>query len=326
MRVLPFRHVRAAGLLAVAAIVACPPIAWAHAGRPPEPHDLWSAWAFEPAVVAGLVAGAALYARGVRTLWRAAGPGRGIRRWRVACFAGGLAAVALALLSPIDTVGTALFSVHMVQHLLLIVVAAPLLVLGDGGTGILWSLSLDGRRGVGAWWRRQRALPALWHRLRRPLVALALHLSALWLWHVPAAYDAALSNEAVHVAEHACFFLTALLFWYPVADPHRRARLGVGPATLYLFVAGLQGTLLGALITFARHPWYAAHYGTTVAWGLTPLEDQQIAGLVMWIPAGFVYLGALIATVLPALQGTGQFTAPAVSSSAPAAASARGTP
>jgi cytochrome c oxidase assembly factor CtaG len=118
------------------------------------------------------------------------------------------------------------------------------------------------------------------------------------------------------------FLATALLFWYPIADARPRQRFGVGVATLYLFAAGLQCTLLGALITMARRAWYFGHYGTTAAWGLTPLEDQQLAGLVMWIPAGLVYLAALIPTVLPVLRGGNQW----VTSPTAAGVSARGTP
>jgi cytochrome c oxidase assembly factor CtaG len=318
VRELTRRSIAAAG----GALVVCPHVAWAHTGRAPEPHDLWSSWTFAPAVIVGLALACWCYARGVRALWRAAGAGRGIPRWRVACFGGGVAATALALLSPIDAMGTALFAAHMTQHMLLVVVAAPLLVLGDAGTAALWALRIDARRAVGAWWRPQRVLRAVWETLRRPLVAFTLHVGALWLWHVPTLYDAALRHESVHVAEHATFFLTALLFWYPIADPHRRRRFGVGVATLYLFAAGLQCTLLGALITFASHPWYFAHYATTAPWGLTPLEDQQLAGLIMWIPAGLVYLVALIPTVLPVLRGGNQWVATPTA----AGVSARGTP
>jgi putative membrane protein len=301
--------------------VVIPRPAWAHVGRAPEPHDLWTSWTFAPAVIAGLALGACLYARGVRALWRRSAPGRGVARWRVACFAGGSLAIALALLSPIDALGSALFAAHMTQHMLLVVVAAPLLLLGDIETAVLWSLPLSARRGLGRWWRHAR-LRALWRVLRLPLVAWTLHIGALWLWHLPSFYDAALRSEALHVVEHASFFLTALLFWYPIVEPRRSRRVAVGVATLYLFAAGLQCTLLGAFITFARHPWYAAHYGTTAAWGLSPLEDQQLAGMIMWIPAGFVYLVALLPLVLPLLRAPSQWvTSPTV-----AGVSARGTP
>ena len=301
---------------------ALPRSAWAHTGRVPGPHDLWSSWTFAPAVIVGLALALWSYARGVRALWRHAAPGRGVARWRTACFAGGLFAVALALLSPIDAIGSALFAVHMTQHMLLVVVAAPLVVLGDAGTAVLWALPIDARRRVGLWWRHTTVLPAVWRVLRLPLVAWTLHVGALWLWHLPSLYDAAIRNEGLHVAEHASFFLTALLFWYPLADPHPSRRLGVGVATLYLFAAGLQCTMLGALMAFARHPWYFAHYGTTAAWGLSPLEDQQVAGLIMWIPAGLVYLVALVPLVLPVLRTPRQWDA----SPTAAGVSARGTP
>jgi putative membrane protein len=302
--------------------VALPRSAWAHVGRAPEPHDLWTSWTLAPAVIVALALASWAYARGVRALWRHSAPGRGIARWRVACFAGGSLAVALALISPIDTLGSALFAAHMTQHMLLVVVAAPLLALGDAGTALLWALPIGARRGVGLWWRRARLLPAIWRVLRLPLVAWTLHVGALWLWHLPSLYDAAIRDETLHVAEHASFFLTALLFWYPLADPHRGRRFGVGVSTLYLFAAGLQCTMLGALMAFARHPWYPAHYGTTQPWGLTPLEDQQMAGLIMWIPAGLVYLVALVPIVLPVLRAPRQW----VASPTVAGVSARGTP
>jgi putative membrane protein len=314
---------RGIGVSAIA-LVALPRAAWAHVGRAPEPHDLWTAWTFAPTVIVGLVVASWLYARGVRALWHAAGTGRGIPAWRVACFAGGIATLAIALLSPIDSVATALFAVHMIQHMLLVVVAPPLLVLGDPALASIWALRIGARRGVAGWWRAQRVLPAFWDVLRRPLVAFSLQVAALWLWHLPALYDAALRNEGVHVAEHVSFLATALLFWYPIADARPRQRFGVGVATLYLFAAGLQCTMLGALIAMSRRPWYFGHFGTTGAWGLTPLEDQQLAGLVMWIPAGLVYLAALIPTVLPVLRGdraTQWVTSPTA-----AGVSARGTP
>jgi cytochrome c oxidase assembly factor CtaG len=292
----------------------------AHTGRAPEPHDLWSSWTFAPAVIGGLVLGAWWYARGVRRLWHAASPGRGIAYWRAACFAGGIAALALALLSPIDAVATALFAVHMTQHMLLVVVAAPLLVAGDPGLATLWALDVPARRRLAAWWRGARIVPAVWHSLRLPLVAWTVHVATLWIWHLPTLYGAALRDERIHVAEHAAFLLTALVFWYPILE-RGRSRLRLGVVVLYLFAAGLQCTVLGAAITFARHPWYIGHYATTAAWGLTPLQDQQLAGLIMWIPASLAYLIALVPVVLPALRAPPEWTEPTI-----AGVSARGTP
>jgi putative membrane protein len=177
------------------------------------------------------------------------------------------------------------------------------------------------RRSVTAWWRRARVVPAIWRVLRLPLVAWTLHVGTLWVWHLPSLYGAALRDERVHVAEHAAFFLTALVFWYPIVERARSRRYGFGTTVFYLFAAGLQCTVLGAAITFARRPWYVGHYGTTAAWGLTPLEDQQLAGLIMWIPASLAYLVALVPSVLPVLRSGPRWSDPTA-----AGVSARGTP
>lgn len=322
MRLFSRRSISAPCVAALLGVTALPREAWAHVGRVPEPHDLWRAWTFAPAVAVVLAVSAWAYARGVRAVWRAAGRGRVLAPWRIACFGGGVLAVALAMISPIDAVGSALFSVHMTQHMLLVVVAAPLLLLGDPPTAFLWALRIGQRRRIGLAWRGCRVPRALWRQLRRPLVAWTLHVGMLWLWHLPTLYDAALRDERMHVLEHAAFFGTALLFWSLLTDSRQRQRLGVGTATLYLFAAALQCTMLGALMAFAHRPWYLAHYGTTAAWGLTPLEDQQIAGLIMWIPAGLAYLVALVPSVLPALRAPAQWTA----SPTVAGVSARGTP
>lgn len=286
-------------LLLITALVV-PRAALAHAGAAPEPHDLWSAWTWAPTVLIGLALGAWLYARGVRALWRRAGRGRVTAPWRVWCYFGGLLSVFLALVSPVDAVGEALFAVHMVQHMLLMMVAAPLIVLGDPVTVTLWALPIRWRRRIGLGWRRARWLRGPWHLITLAPIAWTIHVFTLWIWHAPTFFEHALNNELVHEFEHATFFVTALLFWWLLFAPRGR-RLSVGAKVAYLFAAMLQGTILGAVITFARHPWYWTYFGTTRAWGLTPLEDQQLAGLIMWIPAGLIYLVALIPIVASAL-------------------------
>jgi len=285
-------------LAVVLALAAAPAAARAaHVGAAPEPHDLWTAWTLEPAVLLGLAVGGWAYSRGLRTLRaRTRGrPRRGVAGWRAGCYAAGLLTLAVALVSPVDAVGGALFSVHMAQHLLLVMVAAPLLVLGEPLLVTLWALPLGARRALGRWWARARRARAAWRTLRQPLVVWALHVGTLWAWHAPRLYQGALRHPAVHALEHASFFLPALLFWWLLADRRSRRRLGVGTCVVFLFTAGLQSTVLGALITVAQRPWYTAYYDTTRAWGLTPLEDQQLAGLIMWIPASAVYLAALVA-------------------------------
>jgi putative membrane protein len=309
--------------VALVAFACAPDIAWAHPGRAPEPHDLWTAWTLAPAVLGGCALAAWVYARGVIAARRRAPRARVAARWRVCCYAAAWLTLLVALVSPLDAVSGALFSAHMLQHLLLMMVAAPLFVLGDPMTATLWAVPMRGRRAAAAWWRRAAPLRAGWRFLTAPLAAWTLHVAVLWTWHYPAFYDHALRVEPVHVVEHATFFLTALLFWWPVLRPHGR-RLRDGITVVYLFAAALQGTLLGAALTLATHPLYTAHFGTTRAWGLTPLEDQQLAGLLMWVPAGFVYLAALVPPVLRALrEPRGQRTR---SSLAIAGVSARGTP
>lgn len=282
---------------AIAALLAAlvPLPAAAHAGRPPAPHDLAAAWPLEPGVLAPLLLAGWLYARGTERLWRSAGAGRGVRRREAACFAAGWLALAVALASPLHPLGNALFSAHMVQHELLVALAAPLLVLGRPLVPLLWALPPGWRRAAGAA-ARGRAVRAGWRALTAPFAAWLLHAAALWLWHLPGPYQAALGGDAAHALQHASFLGTGLLFWWSVAHG-RGGRTGHGAAAAYLFATAMHSGGLGALLTFARSPWYPAYAGATEAWGLTPLEDQQLAGLVMWIPGGLAYLVAALVLV-----------------------------
>ena len=293
----------AAGLIAALGLVsAAGPTAWAHEGSPPAPHDLWTAWTWDPVVVLGLVVGAWVYARGVRALWRRAGAGRGIRRWQAAGSALGLATLFVALVSPLDALSSALFSAHMVQHLLLILVAAPLLVLGRPQIAGLWALPPSDRRRLTAWWRRATGPRVAWQALSRPLAAWALHSVSLWVWHLPSLYQAALHSPLIHALEHATFLGTALLFWWSLVHSTTRGRFGYGGGLFYVFTLAAQGTALGALLTFSQTPWYPVYAASVAAWGLSPLEDQQLAGLIMWIPGGLVYLAAGLWLVAAWLQ------------------------
>lgn len=307
---------------ALALLALAPRAALAHPGRAIEPHDLWRAWTLAPAVLGAFVVATWLYARGLGAYRHRAGRGRVVPRWRVWCHALAWLALLVALVSPLDAMGGALFSAHMVQHLLLMMIAAPLYVAGDAMSVSLWALPVSARRAVGAWWLRHRRVRGTWRLVARPGVAWLLHVGALWLWHAPSFYDRALVDARVHVLEHVTFFATALLFWWVILRPHGR-RLGAGPAVVYLFAAALQSTLLGALLALARHPLYAAHFGTTRAWGFTPLEDQQLAGLLMWVPAGLVYLTVLVPLALRMLRAPAAQRPRAL---AVAGVSTRGTP
>ena len=238
----------------------------------------------EPSALIAVVVGGALYARGVLRLWHRAGREHVVHRWQAACFGAGLLSIVVALESPLDNLSADLFALHMVQHLLLILVAGPLLVLGAPLAPLLWALPKASRRPLGSCCRRIALLA-------RPAVAVGLHSLALWLWHLPALYDAALRSRGLHVLEHVSFLATAALLWWTVLHIARRSQ---GLSILYLFGMALQSTLLGALLTFSATPWYTAHLASAPAWGLTPLEDQQFAGLIMWVPGAGVYLAAAL--------------------------------
>ena len=253
------------------------------------PGEVPAAWTFDPVVVLSLLAAAGTYGFGVRRLW-SRGRGRGVRPARVVAFAAGLVALAVALVSPVAALGHTLFAVHMVQHLIIVLVAAPLLVWGAPLLPCSLALPDALRRDLRAL-GRDHTVAAVGATLTGPLVVWITHVGALWMWHLPALYEAALTNEWVHVVEHVSFFVTALLFWSLVIPSRPRmpypARLG------FVFVTALQSGALGAILTFASVPLYSIHAAGARAWGLSALGDQQLAGVIMWIPAGVVYLASM---------------------------------
>ena len=282
------------GWLAIVFLLSVYPMpVFAHNGKPHTWHDLWHSWSFEPLVVITLGLSAWLFVNGLRQLWRESGMGRGIRRWEAAAFAGGWFALLVALVSPLHSWSRVLFSAHMTQHEVLMLVAAPLLVLGRPIIAFMWALPLSWSRGLGRI-GKARWLQAVWRGLTIPFVAWLVHAVALWVWHIPRLFDAVLTSEWVHTTQHLSFLLSALLFWWALIHG-RRGLMGYGAAVLYVFTTSLHSGLLGAFITFSSSVWYPSYMGLTASWGLTPLEDQQLGGLIMWIPAGLVYVAAGLA-------------------------------
>ena len=250
-------------------------------------------WQPEWPVAAILAVSLWFYLRGVQRLWRAASPGRGIARGEVACFIAGWMVLAAALMPPVHTLGEMLFSVHMVEHELLMAVAAPLLVLGRPLIAFLWALPQSARRDLGSL-SRARAVHRVWLFATSALVAWMIHALALWVWHLPALFWAALARELVHSLQHVCFLGAALLYWTSLLRLRHDAE-SRGAAVISLFATSLHSGILGALLTLGTVSWYPLYGGRSAAWGLTALEDQQLAGLVMWVPGGFVYMGAALA-------------------------------
>lgn len=262
----------------------------AHAGQALAPHDLWGSWSLDVVLVSGLALTVWTYDRGRRR-----GPGRQAHAWRARCFAGGVITVAVALVSPLDALSGALASAHMVQHVLLLLVAAPLFALSSAGATLMRGTPPTLRRATGRWRRRLRPLG-------NPAAVWALHVATIWFWHAAVPYDAALGNHICHVAEHATFVVTGVAFWHVVLATRGAVSKGLG--ILLVFTMAMQSVFLSALLTFASSPWYERYESTTAAWGLDALADQQLAGVIMWIPAGLVYLGVALALLVRWIQAT----------------------
>jgi putative membrane protein len=246
-------------------------------------------WTYDAWIMMPLYFVALLYLIGTTRLWCRAGHGRGVHHWQAACFWSGWTILALALLSPLHWLGERLFVAHMIEHELLMVVATPLLAMARPTAAMLWALPQRWRGTVGSW-TQSSVIYVPWRLLRVSLVATVLHAIALWVWHMPQLYNTVLTNLTMHRLQHASFFFTALLFWWSLFYGPARKR-GYGIAVVCLFFTSVQCAILGIFLTLSRAPWYPEQEEFTSIFGFTPLEDQQLAGLVMWVPSGFVYLG-----------------------------------
>lgn len=263
-------------LIPPALVLLWPGVAMAHGGA----HHVEPAapgWTLEPSVLGPLALALALYLIGFvrlrarRSLWRNAG-----------IFVAGWLVLTLALISPLHEAGERSFTLHMIEHELIMLVAALLLPLSRPLGVMLWALPRPARHAL--------ANPGLWGALANPLAATALQALALWAWHAPPLFDRALAHTGWHVAQHLSFLLTALLFWWSMLRTANRAL-----AALCLFVTSIVGGALGALMAFSASPWYAAYAAMDMMpFGLTPADDQVLAGLIMWIPGGLVHAGTAL--------------------------------
>jgi putative membrane protein len=243
---------------------------------------------WDPLPLATVAGASLLYGLGLARLWAGAGMGRGLSWLQAACFALSQLSLFVALVSPLDRLSDSLFSAHMTQHEILMVVAAPLLVIGRPLTAYLWVLPRSSRSALGQWLKQPRVRSS-WQFLTAPLLVLVVHAIVRWLWHVPVLFEAAMRDERLHALQHFSFFLSAALFWWALVHG-RYGKSGYGLAVLFVFATALHTSILGALLSVAPRLVYAIYQPRTQAVGWQPLEDQQLAGLIMWIPSGILFL------------------------------------
>jgi putative membrane protein len=241
-----------------------------YCGSPPTPEALWTRWNFDPLLIISLVVVLAAYAAVSESSVFVRSP---LARWRRLCFYGGWAIGAFALVSPLCALSVSLFAARVGQHMILAAVAAPLIAMGL------------------APFRAPRPFEAV--------AAAATFAAALWVWHAPGPYDATFRSPAVYWAMHVSTFGAALWLWLTLFGANRGR---IGEAVLAAALTSLQMGLLGAILTFGGRALYAPHLLTTAAWGETPLADQQLGGVIMWIPAGLVLTVALLAGLARGLR------------------------
>jgi len=257
--------------------------------------------AFEPLVLAPALVAAVLYVRGFTTLARRM-PYR-FGAWRIVAFMAGLGVVLLAASPLLDELSHALLQAHMTQHLMFMLVAPPLLWMGAPVAPMLLGLPQPLRRVVA----RGLGTPAV-RRLTRvlahPAFGWTAFVIAFWAWHVPALYDLALSSDAWHHVEHASFFATALLFWRPVIRPWpSRVSWPRWAMIPYLLLAEFHNTTLAAIFSFSDRVIYPAYEAVPRPWGLSALDDQSIAGAIMWLPGSIAFLLPLLWLILTQVTG-----------------------
>jgi putative membrane protein len=244
---------------------------WFHLERTPADGSV-PGWLLDPVLIALLLAIGGLY---LYALTRREG---GASRWRMASFVGALAIAFVVLQSPLDGLGELyMFWAHMLQHMVLVLVVAPLVLLGTPG----WMLD---------WLLRAPAVRDVARRLTRPVAALVISQAVLLGWHAPALYEAALHDRHIHDLEHATFMAAGILMWWPVLS--RSTRLPAASAQWlvpYLFVLPIPMSVLGALITFSQEIIYETYALAPRLWEVSALHDQEVSGLIMWVPGKMIF-------------------------------------
>jgi putative membrane protein len=270
--------------LVAAAMLGCAATsALAHDGHE---HDGGPGWTFDPWVTVPLAILLLLFLVGRQRL---AGRSK-LERKRPWLFLGGWLVLTLSLISPLHEGGERSFTLHMIEHELIMLVAALLLAASHAGGILAWGLPRPIRYALGGGWRAP--LAALWRRLTEPVTATILQAVVMWAWHAPALFDRALTSPGWHIAQHLSFLASSLIFWAAMLDTRRGGYL---LSAVCLFVTSVVEGALGALMAFSMSPWYPAYAAMGMSGiGLDPTTDQQLAGLIMWIPGGLVHGAAAL--------------------------------
>ena len=264
----------------VASFTAAP--ALAHGG-----HEHGVGWTLDPLLLVPLGLALLIYVVGrFRLSKRASAPVRPLM------FLSGWAVLTLSLISPLHEAGERSFTMHMIEHELIMLVATLLLAASGAGGVLAWGLPRPLRLSLAGGWTSP--LQRLWRMLTEPVTATVVQGAVMWLWHAPPVFDRALENSGWHIAQHASFFVSALLFWWAMLHPRGRGS-GYGVSAACLFVTSMIGGALGALMSLSTSPWYADYAAMGVSGiGLDPVDDQRLAGLIMWIPGGLVHAVAAL--------------------------------
>ncbi len=241
--------------------------------------DFWlTQWNWEPSILIGIVLITGLYLYAIGPLRKRLYSNEQIKTGQTIAFLLGVLIMFLALVSPLDELGDAyLFSAHMVQHLCLTIIGPPLLLLGTPEWLVKPALN-------------NKVVFNIAKVLTYPAVAFVLYNADFWLWHAPPLYNATLENQNIHILEHLTFIFFGVLYWWPIFSPSKDLpRLHIGGQILYLFLSGMPSVLLGAGLTFSP-PLYAPYIAAPRIWGISAATDQQLGGLIMWVPVSIAYI------------------------------------
>jgi putative membrane protein len=241
--------------------------------------DFWlTQWNWEPSILIGTALITGLYLYAIGPLRKRYYPAEQVRTGQTISFLLGMLIMFLALVSPLDELGDSyLFSAHMVQHLFLTIVGPPLLLLGTPEWFVKPLL-------------RNKLVFKIAKVLTYPAIAFVLYNADFWLWHAPPLYNATLENPNIHILEHLTFIVFGILYWWPIFSPSKDLpRLSIGGQILYLFFSGMPSVLLGAGLTFSP-PLYAPYLAAPRVWGISAATDQQLGGLIMWVPVSIGYI------------------------------------